>query len=374
MNSIINYNISNYKWQRQPYISWKGKSTNSAVPVNSKPNSNYTRPSSAGAPINNMYNNEANDYSSPFGKARPLKQYRKQLKPPRKDNGVSSIKDQSQIDTPGGSVYLGVNSTDCVNCQDVNVNNFVGSSKENINQYDSAKIISQIHKDDKFYDDCKNKEVCISCNPENNIIKSAVTLIDKKYYSDTKNYLKSRVKRYEQNLNIHKRKNIEYITRDGTIIYPSNNSNGTQTFGANECIQKGCNTNDCDGATEKIVIYKPSNQQFSQQGAVSSSLRTLNLKYNNITNNGSSFYSAWGKEGANAGKYSSDGGAPYFLKSKYEKCKPRTSTRQPKGGAGKHTICFHTNSSDFELQRRTKINSTRGTGTGFIITKQMTFN
>ena len=49
--------------------------------------------------------------------------------------------------------------------------------------------------------------------------------------------------------------------------------------------------------TKRTIIYKPSNQNFSQQGAVSSGLRTLNAKVNNINKNANSFYTAWGREG-----------------------------------------------------------------------------
>ena len=65
-------------------------------------------------------------------------------------------------------------------------------------------IKEHIHKDDKFLNPCNGKPVCQSCNAPNNRIRSAVTLLDKKYYSDTRNYLKSRVKTYQQNLNLSK--------------------------------------------------------------------------------------------------------------------------------------------------------------------------
>jgi hypothetical protein len=58
------------------------------------------------------------------------------------------------------------------------------------------------------------------------------------------------------------------------------------------------------------------------QGSVSSSARIDRLKYNTITNNGGSFYTAWGAAGANAGRYQGTSNGPYFLKNKYYVCDP----------------------------------------------------
>ena len=57
------------------------------------------------------------------------------------------------------------------------------------------------------------------------------------------------------------------------------------------------------------VYYKPSNHQFATQGAVSSSDLIARKKYDNITNVGASFRSAFGKQTMNAiAYYSSDYG------------------------------------------------------------------
>ena len=71
------------------------------------------------------------------------------------------------------------------------------------------------------------------------------------------------------------------------------------------------------------------------QGAVSSSSRLERLKLNTITKNGNSFKTAFGSEGANAGKYHGTSTAPYFLKSKYQPCVPHHRN-------GDHTNCFMT--------------------------------
>ena len=94
--------------QPQPYVSWKGTSTNSAVPTFSKP----------------LEKNESAK-SGPDFKAHPIKHWRKQLNPVdgsgrgRAGVGVPS-------DTPGGAVYLGTDSTDCVACGSLSTSNAGG--------------------------------------------------------------------------------------------------------------------------------------------------------------------------------------------------------------------------------------------------------
>ena len=90
----------------------------------------------------------------------------------------------------------------------------------------------------------------------------------------------------------------------------------------------------CQGTT----IYKPNNVRFAKQGGVSSSTRTLSLRVNTVNLNGNSFYSAFGAEGANAGKYSTEYNPGYFLKNKYQppNCKLYYGSK-----TGNPTVCFH---------------------------------
>jgi hypothetical protein len=89
--------------------------------------------------------------------------------------------------------------------------------------------------------------------------------------------------------------------------------------------------NTCQGTT----IYKPSNVTFAKQGGVSSSTRTLSLRVNTVNVNGNSFYSAFGAQGANAGKYSTEYNPGYFVKNNYQVPQCR---RLP----GNSTMCFFT--------------------------------
>lgn len=277
------------RWNLHKNIAWKPITSNSIVPSNSRP----------------LTGNEEVPNGADF-KARPIKHWRKQLIPISNNNsrmiGIPS-------DLPGGSVYLGQSNTGCSNCDESSNSHII---KENIYLITNSSLIG-----DKFYDSDNNKVVCIACNPENNRIKSAVTLINKKYYSDRKAYLKSRCLTYEQKLSTIKDPNVSYVDSEGNIIYPSNSSNGSQVRLSTNCSKACYDTS--GNYTTSTTIYKPNNAQYGVQGAVSSGSRIDRLKYNIITKNGNSFRSAWGDEGANAGKYRGTT-TPYFLKNKYQSC------------------------------------------------------
>ena len=298
-----------YKWQEQPYIPWKGLSTNSAVPAWSRP----------------LINGPTNDVpSGPAFKARPIKHWRKQLAP-RVGSGRSSTGIGMPMDRPGGSTYLGDNPERC-KCEttDETVN-----LKENITR--THKIVKPKASDTVYNEN--GKPVCVACNPEANVIKSASTILNKKYYTDSRAYLRSRNMTYEQKLSGTRANGIKYFGPDGELLWPTNSVDGPQVRAPSDCPAR-CDT--ASGARYgSRAIYKPNNRQFGVQGAVSSSSRLERLKLNTITKNGSSLRSAFGSEGANAGKYHGTSTAPYFLKSKMQKCVPHHRN-------GDHTNCFLT--------------------------------
>ncbi len=234
----------------QAYESWKGTSTNSAVPVLSKPDP---------------------DATGPAFKARPINHYRKRL------TGTSVVGRAGvgmPMDTPGGTTHLGTTT-----CSD---GTYV--VKENIAN-DSSCVID------------------ISCNH----IKSASTNLKRTYYTDSRAYLRAKCKTYQQNTMIGDKK-----------------SGKTNAYDATSCYDSNC--------TNKEIIYKPSNSGFATQGAVSSGSRLLKLKVDTVTRNANSF-SAYGHAAQNAGRYNGSSTAPYFLKSKENKCKPYRRK-------GTMTLCF----------------------------------
>lgn len=261
---------------KQPYVSWKGPSTGSAVPVWSRP----------------LINNNTNTNTGTSFAARPIKHWRKQLVPAT-DSGISGRSGVGMpMDRPGGSVYLGA-TVDCSNCP-VNLAELIPTTKN---------IVFNTTKDPSGN--------CVACNPETNIIKSAVTLLNKKYYTDTKSYLQSRCQTYDQKLSTNP------IPENNYTGLASDSPTGSQVYYTDNCSKKCTNDN-----SRVRTIYKPNNQQYSQQGAVDSSSRLDRLKYNTITKNGKSFKPAWGQQGANAGRYQGTSEAPYFLKSKNQACVP----------------------------------------------------
>jgi len=286
---------------KQPYVTWKGPSTGSAVPTWSRP----------------LINNNSNTNTGTSFAARPIKHWRKQLVPAA-NSGISKNAGVGMpMDIPGGSVYLGAR-VDCSNCP-VNLAELIPTTKNT--------------KFDSYTKDPSGN--CVACNPETNIIKSAVTLLNKNYYSDTKGYLQSRCQTYDQKLSTTPIPGNSYInSTTHEPIPPSDSPTGSQVYYTENCSKK-CTTNN----SRVTTIYKPNNQQYSQQGAVDSSSRLTRLKYNTITKNGNSFKTAWGQQGANAGRYQGTSDAPYFLKSKYQVCVPQhrdgnktTSCIQPEEG------------------------------------------
>ena len=287
----------------QTYVSWKGTSTNMAVPTFSRP----LLPTETGQ-------------NGPSFKARPIKHWRKQLSP----NNVSSGRRAGvgiPTDLPGGEVYLGRDATNCDACGESTTYLKSILFSETRNNFQQGVTTSN--------DDTPSYQVCIACNPENNVIKSARTVIGQKYYTDRKAYLESRCLTYTQRLSGARVPGIEYITEDGKIIPPSDSATGSQIRNTLNC-SKEC-------ATESSIptIYKPNNSQYATQGAVSSSSRIVRLKLNTINKNGSSFETAFGAQAANAGKYHGTSEAPYFIKSKTNVCNRSIYHRN-----GNHTMCF----------------------------------
>jgi hypothetical protein len=151
-----------------PYITWKGLSTNSAVPSFSRPDLTV---------------------SGPEFKANPIKHWRKQLIP-SENSGNRNRRAAVGIpnDTPGGSVYLGnVNeNTDCL----LNASSVTSGIKENIIKVNNTNFVYDLS-------DCLRG----SCNSQRNYIRSATTILNKNYHVDRKSYLRSRCNLYDQNLN-----------------------------------------------------------------------------------------------------------------------------------------------------------------------------
>jgi hypothetical protein len=95
----------------------------------------------------------------------------------------------------------------------------------------------------------------------NKIIRSAGTIINKKYSTTHHEYLQKRIKTFDQNQTIGK-KLSEYTYESGNGTEPGNEVSGV------------CNK----------VVFKPSNTRFQLQGGVTSSSRTNMIKYMSLMN------------------------------------------------------------------------------------------
>jgi hypothetical protein len=238
--------------------------------------------------------------------SRPLKIYRRELATqttiPCSRNSVTI----DELNMPNGYIVNPKNNSGLVNTLDINLTT---------NQYERA--------DPK----CNTLATCMSqqANARRRVrssgmirkdydpLQSGSTVAKLKYYTNTSQYLNSRNMTYQQNQTIHV-KSGDINSVPGT---PSSASNVYSTNSVNSCVQN--------------IYYKPSNPQFAEQGAVSSSSRILRKKFDTITTVGSSFSKPYGMGLANALSY----GVPYSgfnLKDKIgypQKCTPAvTSTGQ----------------------------------------------
>lgn len=242
----------------QPYVSWKGASTNSIVPAFSRPV--LTAP-------------------GPAFKARPINHWRKQLMPTL-NSGSSSRRAGvgMPMDLPAGSIYLGNVATN-TNCLLNDPKTDSVGLKEDISDPNSAFFTFNANKNEKIFDSANNRTLCVACNPETTVIKRATTILNKQYYSDNKNYMKSRSLLYIQNL--------------------TENPN---------CPPAQC-------ASVNQPVFKPNNSQFQTQGAVDSSSRITKLKLDTVNKNAASYKTVFG---TTASKYLGSSDTPYFAKSKYQ--------------------------------------------------------
>ena len=309
---------------RVPHYATKTTTANSVVPGLHRPNTN-------GVPSNI----HQHDFDGPEFKARPIKHWRRQLVPTSINTG-SGISGPSQpigssgqrnatigllMDRPGAVSYVGDASCECV--------------EQPGNSYTISEYFLEVPKnkgtivENQGVVDNGDYEIntgiystrCIGCNPQNNVIKSASTLLSRAYYSDTTGYLKSRCKTYQQNASINRTSGVTYLGPNGQHIWATFSANGSQVYQTNDIYKPRVNPHACGGSGASgasTVIFKPNNYQYSVQGAVDSSTRIEKLKLNTINTNANSLRSAFGNEAASACRFTGSGDTPYFLKNKYQ--------------------------------------------------------
>jgi len=201
-------------------ISWKGRLPNAMTTMNLKPNTNRDP---------TVYKH---------GLARPLKIYRKGFV--NKEKYVRSS-------------LVGYHNQFIPSANSVNKSDFGGQTVTNILPiYSLTETPSEIG--------CGlNEKDCICCGQVSKAKKRVLppnTNVSKKYYQSKFDYLYARCQTFEQRqFNYEKDLSGYYVAQCNRLD-----------------DNKGCDR----------VYYKPNNQQFAQQGAVSSSTRTLKLNVDTI--------------------------------------------------------------------------------------------
>lgn len=211
-----------------------------------------------------------------------------QERPPNSSSGRRTATVGLLIDRPGAVSYLGTNS-DC-KCVEPGGNSYTISEQFGENKKASGTIIENEGTVSVNYDNGNpngdgyeintgiyaTKRIC--CNPQNNVIRSASTLLSRAYYSDTTGYLKSRCKTYQQNASINRSANVQYTGGDKELLWPTSSATGPQVYRTNDTYQPRVNPYACNNTGgASTVIFKPNNRQYSVQGAVDSSTRMERL-------------------------------------------------------------------------------------------------
>jgi hypothetical protein len=317
---------------------------------------------------NGLYTTARGNGIGRSGSLNPIKHWRKQLQPSQGHiTGKPTL--NSIMWQPGGTTVL--KNTNCTNGSYGVLSSYLNEGVELC----TAQVIRN---------ELSNFQPVIINNPQRiTRPKSSQTLIKKNYYTTSKSYLKSRAKLYIQNQTLSKigDNGLNQLAppANNNWVYPENSqTQGTQVYNTT-FFADNLNNDTC----RKKVIFKPNNPFFAVQGAVDSSTKIVQSKYEAINKNNYNFnlnvpnqiglglnvYSIAGDKtspivrlpGSRPVKYRGDSygnAAPYFIKSKYQAinaCAPgqaRTSTtirakinsighRMPSGGAGLITTCFY---------------------------------
>ena len=322
---------------------------------------------------------ELNKSNGPDFKARPIKHWRRQLRPSTFGGLTSSGNRVATIrlaTTPGGEIYR-ANSANC-SCADLtNGGNAYTISekftKQGENSLGTQALANGVKVQNNGYVQIGNPLLlagtdvnyqiltglyntkCISCTPEARVIKPSTTLLSKAYYTTHEAYMKSRTNTYEQKLLTVpiQGQNDNYYAADGQLKWPSDSPTGPQVYATTEQYNPQ-STQTCNGRRAGTTIFKPNNRQYSCQGAVDSSTRLDRLKLTTVNKNAASLKTAFGAEGASACAYRGISDTPYFLKSKYQ---PPICTQKNLGAIYRQnrTVCFPTMSSDLEKHYTTRL-------------------
>lgn len=370
INLPLNFSASNSLiTTRVPHYATKDGTAVSIIPGLSRPLAN-------GIDLNQPEPQKSNGVDF---KPRPIKHWRRQLRPSSFGGVVSSGTRVATIrlaTTPGGEIYRANNNCTCADASQGGGNAYTISDKftkqgedslssstlnggtiiENEGYVQVGNTSTPVGTDDNYQilTGIYNTK-CISCTAPARVIKRASTLLSKAYYTTHEAYMKSRTNTYDQKLLTIpiNAPGFDYYNAAGELNWPSDSATGSQVYATTDQYNPQ-STRTCNGRKNGTTIFKPNNRQYACQGAVDSSTRIDRLKQTIVNKNAASLRAAFGSEGASACAYRGISDTPYFLKSKYQ---PPICSQKNLGAVYRqdHTICFHTNSSDLEKNYNTHL-------------------
>lgn len=258
------------------YRSWKDKFPVGVTPTHIRPFTNK---------------DASNWYPAPFGKPRPLKQYRKGVDVGDESRIVKSSLSQS---LNGGLGLLGQMQGVPGNYQ---VKDTTTPLVDICNNCKGLKIIDNYKPQPTYLTEnpepliTETKALC--CNPEKNALKGVIyasqNCQDANYYTNSSQYLQNKCMTYDQKAFcfVKRLTPTSYLTNCQPYAAPDCSSIVVPDFATNTYViaspptvteLASCNT--C-----KVAVYKPNNKQFAVQGSVRSSTRTAKLTADTLENN-----------------------------------------------------------------------------------------
>ncbi len=285
--------------QEMKYVSWKGTDQTKLALLPS-----HTTPYYNGDP--NIPSNETTTYiprtsklyiaNGPHFPAKPLKHYRYSYGPSRV---VKSAKHKYLIDkllSPGGS-------TNTQSVSDSQCNSLQAS-------HGGFSIANYFHVPNSMTEvppTNKPAHYCTAADKARRRVRTKAS-VDKTYYQTKHAHLENRCQLFKQ-------RQYNFLNDGDSTIKPGEPGSEANTYLAN------CPSSSKPGCSK--VVYKPNNWVFGVQGSVSSSCRLAKLKYDNITCNGATFTSAYGRSVCSANQYvgamTMTADTPYTLKLNVEK-------------------------------------------------------
>lgn len=249
------------------FVSWKGQTFNQIT-------SNYQR---------NQKNGTSNLFNAP-----PIKIYRKEIASTPTTTSSRRMVSIDEINRPGGSIILSVGEP--VKDISQNCRGLVNTLDFNLSKNASERPGL-----------CTDPILCQANNALRRVrsagmIKKNVANISKNYYTGREQYLQSRSKTFQQN-------QYNYVRLGQPGANP--NAKPGDAYSTQNMYYPNSVFIALDSSCVNVppVYYKPSNNEFATQGAVSSSDRTSRKIYNTITQNASLLQTSYGMQTGNALAY-----------------------------------------------------------------------